>query len=301
MKKKLDVAGMSKLQLAHHFRVGGQLELARVLLRVAAREGDTEAMLALARSYVPGGSWGDGKLGLVESFTWLKKAAEAGCSEAMGRLARYLNQGHGCERDEEAAQEWGRRALASGSVLAMALCCEQGVGVPLDFVKAYALYLKAADGGNVEAQFVQGKTQERCGPNCWKTAVNWYTRAAERNHVNAQAALASLCKDGKGIPRDTKKAFTWAMRAALQGHVDSMYHVATTYLNKNKRTAKEAKGAREWVMKAAAAGHAEAQLLAERYTNNERDKFEEMRKDECTDALFWWEDNDFDLCGETVR
>ena len=51
-----------------------------------------------------------------------------------------------------------------------------------------------------------------------KTAVKWYTLAAEQGNANAQNNLGFMYQYGKGIPQDHKTAVKWYTLAAEQGN-----------------------------------------------------------------------------------
>ena len=53
-----------------------------------------------------------------ESLYWLKKAADAGDSDAQCSLAIQYENGIGTERDEKKALEYFRKSAASGNALA---------------------------------------------------------------------------------------------------------------------------------------------------------------------------------------
>ena len=42
-----------------------------------------------------------------------------------------------------------------------------------------------------------------------KTAVKWYTLAAEQGHASAQQNLAQIYSDGHGVPADYVRAYMW--------------------------------------------------------------------------------------------
>ena len=48
-------------------------------------------------------------------------------------------------------------------------------------------------------------------------AVNWYKKAAEQGHVDAQSNLGSMYYKGEGVPKDFVIAYMWRNLAAAQG------------------------------------------------------------------------------------
>ena len=54
-----------------------------------------------------------------------------------------------------------------------------------------------------------------------RTAVKWYTLAAEQGNVDAQYSLAVMFRDGKGVLENNKTAYRWAKLAAAQDDGDA--------------------------------------------------------------------------------
>ena len=48
-------------------------------------------------------------------------------------------------------------------------------------------------------------------------AVRWFSRAAEKGYVPAQAKLGSLYYSGRGVPQDVNRAYFWMVVARLSG------------------------------------------------------------------------------------
>jgi TPR repeat protein len=51
-------------------------------------------------------------------------------------------------------------------------------------------------------------------------AAKWYRRAAEQGNLLAQADLAGMYKEGKGVPQDYVEAAKWCRRAAQNDTVE---------------------------------------------------------------------------------
>ena len=58
-----------------------------------------------------------------------------------------------------------------------------------------------------------------------KRFKNYYEKAADKGNVNAQYYIGKLYYKGKGIEKDYKKAFEYLKKAAEQGHVDAQYYL----------------------------------------------------------------------------
>lgn len=62
-----------------------------------------------------------------------------------------------------------------------------------------------------------------------KRFKNYYEKAADKGNVNAQYYIGKLYYKGKGIEKDDKKAFEYLKKAAEQGHVDAQYYLGKCY------------------------------------------------------------------------
>jgi hypothetical protein len=64
----------------------------------------------------------------------------------------------------------------------------------------------------------------------YKTAAEWYRKAAERGFIPGELHLAALYRDGgKGFPRDMELAAAWYRKAAEQGDVTAQASLGVLY------------------------------------------------------------------------
>jgi len=64
----------------------------------------------------------------------------------------------------------------------------------------------------------------------YKTAAEWYRKAAEQGSIAGQLHLAALHRDGgKGFPRDMIQAAEWYRKAAEQGDVTAQASLGVLY------------------------------------------------------------------------
>ncbi len=101
--------------------------------------------------------------------------------------------------------------------------------------EAVVYYRKAADHGNADGEFGLGRmylTGEGVRRDVAE-ARKWITRAAERGHMQATAALAQAYMKGElGVAdgeRQSEAAFQWIKRAAEQSHLPSLEFLALGY------------------------------------------------------------------------
>lgn len=90
---------------------------------------------------------------------------------------------------------------------------------------------RLARNGDTEAQFVLGLLHnDGVGvPLDYEKAFFWYQKAAQHNHVDAQYNLAHLYLSGNGVEKDLTQAIHWWHKAAENGHVRAQYNLGFAY------------------------------------------------------------------------
>jgi TPR repeat protein len=86
-----------------------------------------------------------------------------------------------------------------------------GEGVSRDYAEAIAWYQKAAERGDVKAQYNLGEAYHK-GEGVSKNnaeAVRWYRMAAEQGHAKAKYCLGVMYHNGEGVPKDYVEAYFW--------------------------------------------------------------------------------------------
>ena len=92
--------------------------------------------------------------------------------------------------------------------------------------------IKQAQDGDVLAQFeLAERHYEGDGlPRNYDEAYNWYLKAANQNHAEAQHKIGYFYKHGLGsIAKDETRAFQWYQRAARLGHTASQTQLSVMY------------------------------------------------------------------------
>ncbi|OSM02484.1 putative serine/threonine protein kinase [Magnetofaba australis IT-1] len=96
-------------------------------------------------------------------------------------------------------------------------------------------------------------------------AVDWFTRAAEAGHAQAQSKLGAAYQNGTGAPQDSNLAIQWYMKAAEQGQPEAQYQYALA-LATGAGIEQDQNKSLDWMEKAAENGVPQAQLaLAQAY------------------------------------
>jgi hypothetical protein len=97
-----------------------------------------------------------------------------------------------------------------------------------------ALLLKAGELESLEAQRDLGAlyaTGDWTGPRDSVRAVEWYRRAAERGHPDAQYNLGFMCLIGEGVEANPNEGLRWLKRSADQGDECAIRLLADLYRN----------------------------------------------------------------------
>ena len=149
-----------------------------------ARNGDSQAQIAVAEAHFYGRGTPTNRVAAVE---WYRTAAEAGETDAQASLGLCLFRGIGCEKNSVQAVKWWKAAAEKGNLSAMndyAFCLMHGFGV----------------GRDVDAAF------------------KWALSAAVRGHAPSQTFVGECYIDGRGVEKDIDRGETWLYRAARQGN-----------------------------------------------------------------------------------
>ncbi len=181
----------------------------------------------------------------------------------LGRAYYFNLQGHGAARAEDA-----RRAIqasaAGGSRVGMALMgvlYSRGFGVEVDAERAVEWFRKAAEQGHANAQYNLGVMYEE-GLGVVEDdaqAAGWYRRAAANGDAHAQYALAGLYAEGRGLEKDEAQAAVWHRKVAEHGDMRAQYLLGQIYLWGLGVDEDRAEAAR-WFRRSAEQGHLPAQL-----------------------------------------
>ncbi len=164
-----------------------------------------------------------------------------------------------------------------------------------DYGKALALYLKAANLGDAEAQYIAGamyfkglagtkdlrraftllhraalqgkstpESEKIIGqafllgsgvPKNYSEARRWYSLAAAKGDNEAQNELGYLYFTGKGVKKDPEKALKLFLQSATNGLAIAQYNLGILYYTGNGVQTADLKAAYSWMNIAAANGH----------------------------------------------
>jgi TPR repeat protein len=100
-----------------------------------------------------------------------------------------------------------------------------------DYATALRLFRRLADQGNTSAQahladmYANGKGVSRD----YTEAVNWLRKGAEQGVADAQSALGAMYDLGKGVSQDYAEAVKWYRKAAEQGDNFGQFSLGAMY------------------------------------------------------------------------
>lgn len=164
-------------------------------------------------------------------------------------------------------------------------CHAGGTGVPYSLTEAFAWYLKAAEGGNVQAQTNVG-AMLMMGQGCTvdvPAGLGWLEKAAARNDCGAQFNLATLYSTGKLLEEDHARAANWYLQAAQQGHYPSQARLGYCY-QLGQGVVKDRVQAHFWLSLAARHGVGTALIQLEQVN----EQMSEDQKQQSADLLDQW-------------
>jgi serine/threonine protein kinase/TPR repeat protein len=176
------------------------LEKAAIWYRKAADQGQRSAQVNLATMYEYGSGVAQSD---EEAFSWYRKAGDQDDAEAQNRIGVYYAQGQATPKDDTAAVLWYVKAAKQGYAKALKNLGDMyatGRGVRRDEREALRLYYQAAEQKLASAEFNVGYWHEtgRGGlRRNYRTAAEWYRRAAEHGSVPAQDQLDLLRNRGR--------------------------------------------------------------------------------------------------------
>ena len=100
-----------------------------------------------------------------------------------------------------------------------------------DYAKALAEFMPLAEMGyppaqaNVALMYLEGRGVLQD----YAEALKWYRAAAEFGYPNAQHALGFMYGQGKGVDKDPSEGVKWYRKAVDQGYVSAMKNLGVAY------------------------------------------------------------------------
>lgn len=121
-----------------------------------------------------------------------------------------------------------------------------------DVTTAMARLKKAADVGHAPAQVLLADILDQAEFN--EEAVSYYRKAAEQGNADGEFGLGGMIASGEGIKRDAAEARMWITRAADKNHQRAIAALAQAYISGGLGIEEKQRGgeeARRWIVRAA--------------------------------------------------
>jgi hypothetical protein len=187
-------------------------------------------------------------------------AAES--TSALKARARNFYYGSGGEQNFAKALQLYLRAADLGDAEAQYVSggmLFKGMGAPRDINRAFRLLYQAAINGQssaVSEQLVGQAFLLGAGlPKNYAKAIDWYTKAADNGNLEAQNELGFLYFIGKGVEQDIDKGGAYFLMAARGGLPVAQYNVGIMYATGRGVEGVDVGKAYAWLNIAAAGGH----------------------------------------------
>jgi len=154
-----------------------------------------------------------------EAVIWYKRSAENGHPEGQYYYGSCFEEGLGIPINFIKATNWYKISGNSGYGLAsyhLGKCYQRGYGVPVDISKAKYWIEKSAQQEFDKGQYLLGWFYE--SESNKEKAIYWYERAAKLNNLDAMNNLGRCYIDGNEDTDQYDKGIKWLTIAAERGH-----------------------------------------------------------------------------------
>ncbi len=216
----------------------------------------------------------------AEAFRLYGCSAEQGNPYADYELAKMYRDGTGTQKDSGQAGAYFQNAFSGFLHLEeksgedrlqyrLGQMLHTGTGTQKDDGAAAAYWERAAELGNIHAQYALGKLWLENGNGNTVQAVRWITKAAEAGNAAAQYTLGKLCLSGEVVEKDAARAVELFISSAGQGNGYAAYRLGRLYLS-GEDIPKDEKEAVRWLAFSAGKGNQYAQYaLGKLYLSGE--------------------------------
>jgi TPR repeat protein len=238
-------------------------------LYAAAMAGEVDAALALGLAYAEGRGL---PRDAAEAMHWLRRAAEAGQSEAQWHLAMLLSASPpnsvAAEPRQDPAQalDWALRAAETGHAESQALAAQLLEHGPAERRhEAADWYRRAAEGGSAAGALghalglIRGARNEQGAA----AALPWLERAVMAELPAALHLLGTMREQGIGAPADMVSAAALQRRAAEAG-LSAAQRALGRMMLLGLGVSRDPRRGEEWLRLAAKGGDAQAAALLAR-------------------------------------
>lgn len=228
-------AGRSNFEAGQQAYFQFEYDKAVQLFRLAAEQGNVDAMLKLGHMY----TFSDMHfLPTIsgEPYRWYRMAADRGNAEGQYAVAWIYQHNNGAEavRFYRLAADQGHNAAMSS----LGYLYETGrTDLPINHAEAARWYRMAVDRNQDANSWEALKRLYACGrsnPQVYAEGLQWYRSLADQGDPRAQTILGGYYEQGGPapcLPRDDTQAVRWYRMAAEQGEYVAKYRLSHMYLN----------------------------------------------------------------------
>ncbi|MCR5723303.1 MAG: tetratricopeptide repeat protein [Lachnospiraceae bacterium] len=224
---------------------------------------------------------------------WIK-AANKGLAEAQHALGLLYENGDGVEKSIDKALKWYNKAAEQGHEEAQksfnSLFHRQRFKItttgtssssrrPYNETEKKVIY-------SPDKQFALG---EKCYygrgvEKSYEKAIEWYEKAANQGHAEAQCSLGYMFSKGIGVKQNYIKAAEWYKKAANQGYAKGLFNLGTIYYN-GRGVPKDIEKAKTLFDRAAKKGDTDAQTILSKLNKSSEKKYRKVTDDVAQSTL----------------
>lgn len=190
---------------------------------------------------------------------WFEKSANNGVARAQQELGALYHHGNGVKQCDATAKIWYEKSAEQGDSAAqscLGMLYLLGEGIDKDLVKAKSFLIKAAEQDYSRAQFNLGVIA-RDDENNLEEALQWFEKAANNGHVDAEYTLALyFLNDEKFFNLDN--GLFWLQKAATDDSIEAQSTLGFAFLNADYGLEEDPEKALYWITMAAEQGDEEA-------------------------------------------
>ncbi len=253
---------------------------------LAASQGHADAYYFLGRFY----GLGDGvSLDFNQALEYYHKGASLGSAKCDYAIGLMHHTGTGVDQDDAIANDYFKKSYAMllaeaehkdvVSIHILGTYYYYGFNIQRYIFKAIEWFLKSADLGYSDSQYMLGMIYETIGENenQTETAKKYYQMAAKQDHPYAQYALGVTAIEEE----NWSTAVIYLEKAASQQYGLAAFTLALYYHEKEPKSPLKAF---EWFMVAAKQHHTEAEYYVGLYYQNGKGVPQNIEQ-----AIYWYE------------
>ena len=165
---------------------------------------------------------------------WFLAAAKQGHITAQSMLALCYEEGYGVPKSKETAIKWYKKAALEGDEIALHkyLKLKYSSKTYEGILRYRYELLRAADSGNSNSQYLLGKwfSDHNSQSSYKEEAFFWYEKSAKNGYRDAMFKLGECYENGIGVYCNYNEAIKWYTKAAKGGNDSAQLRLVKAYL-----------------------------------------------------------------------